>query len=166
MKKDKFLRFVNHAEEPILVVVFALQLALVFINVVARILLPSVPLSFTEELTLILLLWIVMLGASICFRDHSHLGLSLIYDTLPPKGKLVFSLISTIVSLSVAAVLVICGWEFAYNHLIRNFKTAALGINLFVGSASIPFCGLLFVVRIIQGFLHDIKTIKTAEGGK
>lgn len=82
--KNKSRWFPSHFEEVLCAALFAVMAVITFINIIARYLL-KYSFAFTEELVVSFFVWLTLLGASIAFREQSHLGFTFLTDRLPKK---------------------------------------------------------------------------------
>ena len=87
-------KIINRIESVIMIAGMAVMVALNFMNVVARKFMPKLSMSYTEEMVVLIFLWVSMFGISYAYRRHSHTGLNLLTGHLPGKikaGAVVFS---------------------------------------------------------------------------
>lgn len=94
-------RWVTKGLEAIIVVNLAIMAVLVFGNVVLRYAFDS-GIAISEELSRLLFVWLIFLGAILASRQHAHIG----FDTL--VRKLPSSLKKTVIALSGGLMLVAC----------------------------------------------------------
>lgn len=99
---DKFLRSLNAVFNTIVIATLGALVLLVFANVVLRYFFQS-GITWTVEVSGLLFVWLVFLGAVMAMRDYGHLGVDLFVARLPrPAQKGMFVLINgMIVTLSV-----------------------------------------------------------------
>ena len=80
----KFL--VNRIEEIIGTISLAIMTTIAFINVLTRYFF-RYSMAFTEELTLYLFVWAVMMGTSIAFREGSNMAVTFLYDKFSFRSR-------------------------------------------------------------------------------
>lgn len=148
------MRIINKAldflEESVLVVSIAIMVALNFINVVCRTLLPGISFSYTEEITVILFVWTAMFGISYAYRLKAHTALSFVTDKLPApvrKLVLVFAALCTVVF---AVAVIATGVSMVANQIRFNQVTSGLRIPQALSGAAMPVGGILIVIRGLQ----------------
>lgn len=90
MKKIEFL--LSKFEEIIMVAGGLLMVFMNFANVVCRYLLPTTPFSYTEELVVLLFVWVSMFGISYAYRRRAHTLLTILSDNIPGKFQIISSL--------------------------------------------------------------------------
>jgi TRAP-type C4-dicarboxylate transport system permease small subunit len=120
-----------------------------FVNVITRYLI-IYPLAFTEEVTVSLFVWLVLLGASIGFRHNAHLAMTFFYDKLPLSMKKVCFYISIALSISFFLLLTWLGSVQVMEEIELGVTTDALAISAAWYSAGVPLFSVLIIARIIQ----------------
>jgi TRAP-type C4-dicarboxylate transport system permease small subunit len=83
---EKFLRILDRVLEVFAVVALAIMLSLTVFQVLLRYLFNK-PTSWSEEITLFILVWFGYISMAIGVRKDSHISLEFIYDRFGPKGK-------------------------------------------------------------------------------
>lgn len=159
----RFYNFFAKFEAVIMVIGMGIMVTLNFANVVARKALPSVPMSFTEEMVVLIFLWISMFGISYCYRTHSHTALNLISEYLPKPGKLIFLLISAAVSIAFVSILTYTGWNMVQNYIKYGQILPSTGIPMAVQGFALPIGGAVIVVTIIMTLIFDIQKLFRGE---
>ena len=91
---------------------------LVNANVIMRYFFNS-PLRWAEEVVTSLFVWTVFIGSAYAYRKHSHLGVDILVNILPPKMKKVVKAAMSIVELLVLIMLTVISSQYVY-HLIFN----------------------------------------------
>lgn len=110
-----FFMVLDYLEQGLLAVGIFIMIVMNFVNVVCRFLLPQVPFAYTEEFTTLLFVWCTVIGISRAFKQHAHMGLTLITDRLKPSVHRVFVLFSAILCVVMMVILVKAGWSVAMN---------------------------------------------------
>jgi putative C4-dicarboxylate transport system permease small protein len=142
-------RFCDYFEEVLGALILSIMLVVTFANVVTRYLI-TYPLAFTEEITISMFVWIVLLGTSIAFRRNAHLAMTFFYDLMPRSLKKFCFIISTAVSLTFFALL---GWLGALQVLDEwelGVTSDALAIPTCIYSSAIPVFSAIIIIRILQ----------------
>lgn len=80
------LRIVNRVAEWVCCTVLTLMVLLIVTQVFLRYVVSS-PLSWSEEVTLLLLVWFAMLAVAVGVYRHTHMAVGVIWDRLPPPGQ-------------------------------------------------------------------------------
>jgi TRAP-type C4-dicarboxylate transport system permease small subunit len=115
------------------------------------------PLHWTEEVSGLLMIWIVMFGAVAAERDNQHLAIPVLVDLLPPK---VTATVNLVVSLLSAVFLLYVSYVGAMLALSVNFKvTGILRISYFWIDIAVP---VGFVVIAAYMVVHGLGQARKA----
>ncbi|WP_130864106.1 TRAP transporter small permease [Bacilliculturomica massiliensis] len=126
-----------------------------FFNVVCRFLLPQTPFSYTEELTVLIFIWVTMLGISCGYKRASHTGLNILTDKLHGVPKEIVVLFAMVCSAAFAALLFYEGVGMVQNQLAHGQVMPGLQISAAFSGMSLP-CGAVFIfIRSIQAGLRE-----------
>lgn len=160
------LKVWNVLEEGVLVITLLFMVILTFLNVIMRKLAPSISFSFTEELTVILFVWISMIGAAICYKKGTHLGLTLITDRLSFNVQKWIVLFGCICSAVMLVFIIYVGWGTVINQIKFGQKTPALGLSEAVGGLAIPIGGVIILIRAVEAGFRNFRLLnaKAKEG--
>ncbi len=113
-------------------------------------------LFWSEELARYLLVWLTFLGASAAYRRGAHPGIDLLYVRLPPPLKKAAALLSHLAALSLFAIMIYYGCQFAY--FVRLQISPALAIPKWIIFSIVPLAGsILFLhgVNFLAGVLRE-----------
>jgi TRAP-type C4-dicarboxylate transport system permease small subunit len=144
-----FRKICEHFEETVGAFILAVMLSVTFINVVTRYAI-IYPLAWTEEITVSMFVWIVLLGTSVAFRKNAHLSMTFVYDFMPLPLKKVSFLIANAMSLVFFALLTWLGSIQVLDEIELSVTSEALAIPTAIYSAGIPVFSVLIIVRILQ----------------
>ncbi len=81
-----FLETINHLVESLCSFLLATMVVLIVVGVGFRYLLES-PISWSEEVAIVILVWFGWLSVATAVYRHSHMAIDAIYDHLPTSGK-------------------------------------------------------------------------------
>ena len=137
----------------------ALMVVLVFGNVVLRYAFNS-GITFSEEASRILFIYLTFLGAAIALREHMHLGIDSVVSRLSPTGRKYCLVASQALMLMVTWLLLAGSWEQAVINLTTRTPVIGLSMAVIYGVGvifSITTGGLLIanIVRTLAGRLDD-----------
>ena len=94
----------GNIEEIICAVIVSVMTLLTFANVVSRYWLHA-SISFTDELTTNLFVFLCTMGTALAVKRNAHLGLSIITDRLSPKKAALFSAFDNAMGVVLAIVI-------------------------------------------------------------
>ncbi len=115
-------RFINGLEEGVISLLLVAMTLLVFMEVVLRFVFGTA-FIWTQELTLLMSAWFVLLGVSYGLKVGAHIGVDAVVRLFPPVGRRIVSGVAVILSL------VYCGL-FLYGSWIYLSKMKRIGIEL------------------------------------
>lgn len=127
-----------------------------FTNVVTRYVI-TYPLAFTEEITVSLFVWLVMLGASIGFRQNAHLAMTFFYDLLPSFARKLCFYTGCFLSIAFFSLMTWLGSVQVMEELELGVTTDALAIPAACYSVAVPLFSVLIIVRIFQAAAKTIR---------
>lgn len=154
-----FMGIIYKIEEYLIAILIAIMIIINFGNVISRYLL-NASWSFSEEILLILFIWVVMLASATAFKRFEHLGLPILLDYVPRSFKKVLIIFSGIMSVLLVVAVIISGIYMVYNQVIFNQTTSVLSLPEWLAGISIPICSLFIILRIIQSTITQLSEIK------
>ena len=150
--------FLNARFEELLgALLLAVMACISFINVIVRYC-TNFSFSSSEELTVNLFVWIVLLGTSRAFREGGNFSMNLLYDAMSrPVRKLlyVFSVICCIVFF---AALCWQGCIEVMDEIELDVVSESLAIPVWIYTIATPLFSVLIIVRILQKVWEDFRT--------
>jgi TRAP-type C4-dicarboxylate transport system permease small subunit len=152
-----------------IVLCLAGMVVLVFGNVVLRYGFNS-GITFSEEFSRWLFVWLTFVGAALAMRDHAHLGMDSVVSRLPPAGKKACFVASNLLMLGCVGLF----WTGTWQQTVINIENRAPATNLSYGmfyGIGLFFCvvtaGLLlrnlFVVLTGRAREEDLVQVRESE---
>ncbi|RZN49884.1 TRAP transporter small permease [Escherichia sp. E13S3] len=83
----------------------------------------NMPLQWTEEVSGLLMIWVVMFGAVVAERDNTHLSIPFLADALTPRWQRILTLFVSLVSIILLIVMAWSAWKLAAG---TAFKTTQI----------------------------------------
>lgn len=153
----------ENIEEIVGAALFVVMFGILIAQITARQLFNS-PLIWSEELSILLFVYIGMLGVSIGIKHEQHVMIDFFYNKLSPKGlKTVFTMIQTIVFLSLVAMIYL-GYKLFKRKLIFNFIAIKISYGWMYGA--LPLIGALMMYRFIGVCIRQYKEGRFIVGPK
>jgi TRAP-type transport system small permease protein len=146
-------------EKPINWIIAALLVVLVLLSnwaVVQRYVLAQ-PLHFTEEVSGLLLIWIVMIGAIAAERDNQHLSISFIVEALPPRLSMAINILIGLASIGVILYVGWVGWQLAGS--VQTRATDILRISFYWIYIAMPVGCLGIALYMLVQAVQNIRTL-------
>jgi TRAP-type C4-dicarboxylate transport system permease small subunit len=149
------LRWVGrNAEEVICAAMMTFMTILGFANVAARYL--GFSMAYTEELLVMLLVWLTMLGTAAGFKRNAHLSMTFFRERIPVAGQKALEILSVVLTVgSVLVVMVVCAVYQIPDEILLNSRTLSLDLPTVYYSLAIPVCGVLVIIRVLQASWRD-----------
>lgn len=123
-----------------LVAIFVIFLTVIVTQVVLRYFRIDV-LYFSEELVRYLLVWSVLIGATVVTARNSHVRVDILENALPPGMRRWLDIASSLVLIAFAVVLAWAGFELARRS--GNMRAPMLGISMWIVYSVIPISAVL-----------------------
>lgn len=154
----------DHLEEALLGVLLVVMVLVTFVTVITRYVFEA-PLSYVDQLVPNLFVWVTFLGASAAVRRRAHLGLSMVYDAFPPRGRAILDVLVLAGTVAFFGVTAWFGWEVVRMQ-VENQLTTSLGYPAWLVGLSVPIGAVLFVVRAVEAWWnhrrgHDAPSAST-----
>lgn len=145
--------------EWLLIAMLALMVILVFTNVVLRYAFNS-GITFSEEVSRFLFIWVVFLGAVLTLRDNGHLGVHSFTKKLPLAGKRACKLASDVATLACCGLATWGGWQLVRLEManVAPISGIPLGVvftALLVGSIGMGVLLLQSIWRNLTGVMTE-----------
>jgi TRAP-type C4-dicarboxylate transport system permease small subunit len=112
---------------------------------------------WTEEASRFLFIWMVMLGAMIGVREHSHFEVD-VWPDLAPKPAALLRIVSHIFVLVFALVFVWAGWQFTRFAWNRVSELAELPLWLI--HMAWPIAGITWVLFLGESFVDNVRILR------
>lgn len=150
MDKKNKLRYeiINSFELYIGAVLFILMMFLLVIQVVTRY--AGNALTWTEELSCIMLVWMSYLGFAGAITKRKHLRIDAFLQAVPFKVKKILLIISNLINALFAALLISPMYNVIMNFSSTNAQSPIMRIPKAASFSILPFSMVLIIIRTIQ----------------
>ncbi len=155
------MKIFNKTEEAFVGISMMAVTILLFINIILRFFF-SAGISWTEEFIRYTIIWITFIGASICFRRGIHVGIDVLIDYLPEKGKKTLNFIINIMAIALMVCLIKFGYDLVIFSKSTGQLTPALQIQMFWVYLAIPIGALLSLIHLMIQTYEMIRNFKTS----
>lgn len=147
----------------ILVVTMIVLVGVVFYAVLSRMIL-NASIAWAEELTRILFIWLVFMGAVLALHTRGHLGLTIIIDRISPKKQLFFDIIGWILIIVVTYAMINGGTRIV--EVVKNSRTPALGLPGHLKYLAVLVAGYLMILTSAEHLLMSVGKFVNSLRGK
>ncbi|MEX0773602.1 MAG: TRAP transporter small permease [Balneolales bacterium] len=115
------------------------------------------PVTFTEELSRYLLVWLGLLAASYAYRQRMHLALDLLVVKLQGKNKKALNIfIHSLIGIFSVSVLLYGGLRLVYLTYILDQHSPALGVSMSIIYLAIPISGIAILCYAIDFIFQEL----------
>lgn len=148
MKNNKAMKILGNLDLGLGCVMAAVLILLTFAGVLMRYILRS-PITWQEEVQMLLFLWITFLGGSAAFRTGGHIAIEIVVDALPKKIGSMVEKVGVLIQLGILGYLF--SQELAYyNQLVSTNKvTNLLRLPYSIAYLVVPVGGALMIVSML-----------------
>lgn len=150
-------KIINCVEESILVVGMCVMVLFNFLNVVCRYLMPQTPFSYTEELVVLIFVWVSMFGISYGYRRGAHTMLTIFTDRIPAYCQPFIVVFSSLASVVLMVLLADTGYGMVMNQIKYGQILPGMQLPMAVVGSAIPFGAALTVLSIIRSGYLELK---------
>lgn len=157
-------QLLNRLEEWIVAIVMSVMSTIAFLNILSRGI-AGYSLSFTEEITINLFVFLTFVGTSIGVRQNAHLGFTLIFDRVNGFFKKGITILVGFLMGSLFLILLYFGFQMVVFQMDMGQKTPSLGWPQWVFSLAMPVGALLCLYRTIQATVIEYRE-KEVNGGE
>lgn len=143
--------------DKLLQVLMALCLAfmaiLVFGNVVLRYAFHS-GITWSEEMSRFLFIWMVFLGSIVALKDGSHLGMDLVVTKLPDRVRRIVLIVGQLIILYILGLVLQGSWKMTMDSLESKAPATGLPLSFIYGIGIVLSIGMIVIT-----FTQMYKTI-------
>lgn len=147
----KIKKILSNLEEFIAGIFICVTVSSVIINVMLRTF-GGRPISSAEEIATTSFIWSIYIGGAACYKHKMHIGIDMVVQMLPEKGREIFNVLVNLFVLMMNCVLLYLSIIFTKSAI--NKPTSVLGVSsAYVNSALIVGFGLIVIHSL--GFTFD-----------
>ncbi|TQR07487.1 TRAP transporter small permease [Psychrobacillus soli] len=151
-----YLRFVDRLNKVmgyILTLLLAIMTALIFWQVFSRFVVGS-SLSWSEELSRFLMIFMIMIGASIALRHNELIAIEILLEKVENLSKKVVVITIHIISIVFFVILIKYGYSMAQSF--SNQLAPGLGLSMKYIYLALPLGGILLLLNSLACIVEEI----------
>lgn len=139
------------ALEAVLVAILAIMVVIVFGNVVLRYGFGS-GITVTEEISRLLFVWLIFLGAIPVMHQHGHLGVEFMVGALSPGARRICRIVSDVLMFGCCVVFGWGAWRQTQLNLTNNMPVSGLPTAWAYGAAAVSAAalGVLILADLVR----------------
>lgn len=155
---NKLSRSLENTLNIIMALALAVMVVLVFGNVVLRYLFNS-GITWSEEMSRYLFIWLTFLGAIGAFKNKEHLGVDMLIKRLPTKMKKVVIVISDLLILFVLYLVLDGSWKMTMINIDSKAPATGLPLAFVYGTGILVSVsmGLMTIYNLYRVIFNKIK---------
>lgn len=157
---SRFMTAIEKIETYFMVAGLVFITMLVFLQVILRSFGSS--LSWGEELSRFIFIFITWIGASLGVRDSEHIKITILND-IAPKTKKYTDVFATVLCLGICIFLLLSGIDMVEVVSRKMQYSPALKIPIGTMYCIIPVAGFLMGIKYIRQLFHDIRRMTGKE---
>jgi TRAP-type C4-dicarboxylate transport system permease small subunit len=158
--KSVFLKFESYSTGFSLLIaclMLAIAASLGMFQIITRFVLEE-PAEWTEVLIRFSLIWMVFMGIPYAFRQGAMVSVDVLYRWSRPNMKRVLDWVTTIASLSLIAIIIVVGWDYANRGKVQSI-IGLENVSMFWAYLAMPVGGVFAAIGIV-GNLMDPKRLE------
>lgn len=119
------------------------------------------PIQWTEEMSGLLMIWVVMLGGVVAERDRAHLTIPFVVDMFPHKIKRIIASLVALLSIGLLVYMAWLGYRLA--EMAQYKVTQILKVSWFWIDVAVPVGTLATAVYTLYWLINDFKQADVGE---
>ncbi|MFJ7509017.1 TRAP transporter small permease [Peribacillus simplex] len=155
---NKISRTLENSLNIIMAAALAIMVVLVFGNVVLRYFFNS-GITWSEEMSRYLFIWLTFLGAIGAFKNKEHLGVDMVIKRLPNKMKKVVLVISDLMMLFVLLLILDGSWKMTLINIDSTAPATGMPLAFVYGTGILVSVsmGSMIIYNLYRIFFNKIK---------
>lgn len=152
---NSLIKWLDYSLSRLSITIMTLLVFTVLLQVFMRYVIGS-PVTFTEELSRFLLIWLGLLAASYAYRQGMHLALDLLVLKLQGRQRNVLNIvIHSLIGIFSAVVLVYGGIQLVILTWVLDQSSPALGVSMSFVYLVLPVSGTAMIIYAIYFILQE-----------
>jgi len=143
----RVLNLSQRSLEVLVVLLTVVMVILVFFQVVFRYVF-FLSLSWSEEFSTFIFVWVVLLGSAVAIRRREHLGINAIVQYFPKSVVRALELITNLIVVGFFVFVLVASWEVVMANMARRANTADIPMGYI--RMALPLMALASVVFGIE----------------
>lgn len=159
----KILKFLDeNFEKYILMASLVFIVLIIFIQVIFRYVFNN-SLSWAEELTRYIMLYLIWIGTAYGVKEEAHIRITFLQQRFSEKNQVRIEIIITMIWAIFAAFLAIKSGQLTKILLDRGQLSAAMQIPMGYAYASVPIGCSLMIIRLVQKLYKELRKLESME---
>jgi len=138
---------VNSLAETIALALTTVLIGVISIGIIFRYLFNS-PISWEQEASTLLFIWVAFLGASIAFHMKAHVSITFLYDALVERFRVAVFVVKHIIPFIFFGMMIWKGAEIVVQTASRSFQTLPISLGWLY--AAMPTSGAIMLLHSLK----------------
>ncbi len=151
----KIIQYLNKGEELTASSLLILTSVLVFVQVILRYQF-NYSISWSEEMSRIMIAWFIFLGSSMAVKDNAHVNMDALFVVVSGKLKQVFNILIDIINIIFCVIVVYSAIEMIQSAIKIGSMATSIKIPLYIPYASVPVGVFFMLIRYIFSLKNKI----------
>ena len=139
----------------LIIILFGVQVVVVFIQVIARYIFNN-PFSWSEEMARYIQVWMILLVSSICVRKNAHFAIDYLTYKLNFRYKKILDIVVNLILLFYIFIITTYGWRIVVTIFSFGQTSPAMLMPLYLIYLAIPVSGVLMFLEVLIRLLKLI----------
>ncbi len=153
---------VYKVERPVLGVLIAAVVVLLFVNVILRYAF-NAPLAWADEISRFLFTWISFVGASAAIKKKGHVAIDNFITRLSPKNQAWINLFTN--GCIIAAMVLLIVYSIILMNMFSAASLSSVEIPQNVLYVSLPLSAFAMSVHLAEIMIEEAEKLRSAKGG-
>jgi len=155
----KIIKWIDkNLEKYVMLLLLMAMVAVMGVQIFCRFVL-NYSLSWSEELTRFMFIWMAFLSIAFCMKENISLRIDTLITVFPQKVQALLLLVSQVVMLAFFVYMLPGSWNFAYASIQNGQTSAACGIPMYMVQISLMIGFALAAIRCIQGIVRGARVL-------
>lgn len=147
---------INKAEESILSLLLVTMTLFVFTDVILRFVFNS-GIAWLQEVTLYMMAWFVLFGASYGVKVGAHIGVDSFVKLFPQKIRRLMGLLSVSICIAYSVIFMVAAWNYLTKLHKIHIQMEDLEFERWITESIILIGFILLLIRFLQLFIKILK---------
>lgn len=143
-------------------ILYGVLVVIGFAQVVARYVFNN-SFSWTDEMALMILTWMVFIAAGVAVQQRLHIGVDLVTGRLSQRWQLILGIISDLLVTVFVLFVIYYGAQMTVDAMVQT--SPAMGVPMGYVYAALPVGGTVMLVNLVRNALARTGSKAEADGG-
>lgn len=128
---------------------------LITFNVIGRYIFGNT-LSWAEEMTRYVIIWLTFIGSIVCVHNNSHVGVDILLNKITPEKRWILESVIAFIGFIFSIILTYYGWTLFRKIYFSNQLSTAMMIPMYLVYMAVPIGGFFMSLQYLKRMLDTI----------